>query len=261
MPLSATAKNIRKSIIEAAHRAQVPHVGSALSCVDILTTVYFDYLRLDPWCERDIFIMGKAHAALSLYCTLTERGLMAQETLLSYCQDNGTLPAHLDRFAAPGIEVSGGSLGHGLSIGLGMAHGFKLKNEDRRVVVLMGDGETQEGAVWEAAMFAPKLGLDNITAIIDRNNLQGYGRATEICTFEPLAAKWEAFGWHVQEINGHDHEAIGNALTEDSHGKPRIIIANTVKGKGVSFMEDQLIWHYYLVTEEHKKLALEEIAA
>jgi transketolase len=140
-----------------------------------------------------------------------------------------------------------------------MAYGFKLQQAERRVYVLVGDGETQEGSIWEGALFAPNMGLDNFVAIMDYNNLQGYGRATEICSFEPVAEKWRAFGWHVCEIDGHDHTAILSALAEDSCGKPKLLIARTVKGKGVSFMEDELVWHYYIVTEEHRDRALKEI--
>ena len=180
--------------------------------------------------------------------------------LEGYYRNNGTLPAHLDRFTARGVEASVGSLGHGFNIGLGMAYGFKKKNCDRKVYVIMGDGESQEGSVWEGALFAPGLGLDNYTVIIDYNNLQGYGRAKELCHYEPLKAKWEAFGWHAIEIDGHDHEEIKSAFNENSYGKPKVIIARTTKGKGVSFMEDQLVWHYYMVTDEHREKALEELA-
>jgi len=150
-------------------------------------------------------------------------------------------------------------LGHGFNMGLGMAFGFKKKKQDRKVYALIGDGESQEGSIWEGALFGSKLGLDNFTAIMDYNNLQGYGRAREICSFEPVKSKWEAFGWHAIEVGGHDFDAIKGALCEDTQGKPKIIIAHTTKGKGVSFMEDQLIWHYYIVTDEHRDKALREL--
>ena len=162
--------------------------------------------------------------------------------------------------SAPGIECSAGSLGHGFSIGLGMALGFKQRQERRRVFVLIGDGESQEGSIWEGAMFAPGLGLDNMTLIMDRNNLQGYGRPSEICSFEPVAAKWESFGWHVCSVDGHDHSGIMQALAEESRGKPKLIVARTIKGKGVSFMEDELVWHYYIVTDDIRARALGELA-
>jgi len=235
-------------------------VGSALSCADILTVLYFGVLRLEPWEERDICILSKGHAAMSLYSTLAARGVLDREVLTGYYQNDGTLPGHLDRSPERGIEVSAGSLGHGLSMGLGLAHGFKKKGTGRRVFVVMGDGETQEGSVWEAALFAPSLGADNLTAIIDHNNLQGYGRPTEICAFHPVREKWESFGWHAIEVDGHDHAALLSALEADSQGKPKVIIARTTKGKGVSFMEDQLIWHYYMVTEAHRSQAMEELS-
>jgi len=216
-------------------------------------------MNLSNWEERDIFILSKGHAAMALYATLGVKGILSAETIAGYYQDNGTLPAHLDRCSDKGIEVSAGSLGHGFNMGLGIAHGFKKKGADRKVFVVIGDGESEEGSIWEGALFAPTLGLDNFTAIIDHNNLQGYGRPTEICSFEPIKEKWEAFGWCTIQVDGHDHEMLKDALDKDSEGKPKIIIAKTTKGKGVSFMEDQLIWHYYIVTDEHKKQALEDL--
>lgn len=257
--IDSISRQIRREIIEMAHRSKGPHVGSALSCVEILTTLYFDRLRLDAWEERDIFIMSKAHAAMALYATLAARGIIARELLAGYCRDDGELPAHLDRFSVRGVEASSGSLGHGFSIGLGMAYGLKKRETGRQVYVLIGDGESQEGSVWEGALFAPRLGLDNFTAIMDYNNLQGYGRPRGLCSFEPVRAKWEAFGWHVIEADGHDSGALSSALHEDTPGKPRIIIARTTKGKGVSFMEDELNWHYYIVTDEHWEKALREL--
>ena len=260
MEKSKISKEIRKTIIELANRSKSPHVGSSLSCVDILTVLYFDVLSLEPWETRDIFILSKAHAAMSLYSTLARRGIIDKKLLDGYYQNEGTLPAHLDRFSAKGVEVSAGSLGHGFNMGLGMAFGFKRKKQDRKVYTLIGDGESQEGSIWEGALFGSKLGLDNFTAIMDYNNLQGYGRAREICSFEPIKSKWEAFGWHAIEVSGHDLDAIKGALGEATNGKPKIIIAHTTKGKGVSFMQDQLIWHYYIVNDEHKKKALLELS-
>ncbi len=258
--LKIIANNIRKEIIELAHRSKCPHVGSCLSCVDILTVLYYRILKFDDWDKRDIFVLSKGHADMALYTTLVERGLMERKFLDGYLKNDGTLPAHLDRFTAKGIEVSTGSLGHGFNIGLGMAYGFKKDNLDRKVFAVIGDGESQEGSIWEGALFAAQLKIDNFTAIMDYNNLQGYGRAKEICYFEPLKAKWEAFGWYVEEVDGHDHAAIESALKKDSQGKPKIILACTVKGKGVSFMENELIWHYYIVRDEHKKQALKELS-
>lgn len=258
--LTDAARRIRRTIIDLANRSNSPHVGSSLSCVDLLTVLYFAHMRFEPWEERDIFILSKAHAAMSLYATLAERGIIDRSLLDGYYKDRGTLPAHLDRSTAKGVEASGGSLGHGFNVGLGMACGFKRLSSDRRVFVVIGDGESQEGSIWEGALFAPKLCLDNFTALLDFNNLQGYGRACEICSYEPIAAKWEAFGWAVHDADGHDHEALLAALAADPGGRPKVIIARTTKGKGVSFMEDQLVWHYYMVTDEHRDRALEELA-
>jgi transketolase len=253
------SKKIRRTIINMANRSKSPHVGSCLSPVDILTMLYFDVMRFEPWEKRDIFILSKGHAAMSLYATLVLRGILPEEILAGYCLDEGTLPAHLDKFSAKGVEVSAGSLGHAFNIGLGMAFGFKKQKGDRRVYAVMGDGEMQEGSIWEGALFGSKLKLDNFTLFLDYNNLQGYGRPTEICSFEPIKLKWEAFGWHAIEVDGHDFTALRQALDESAGERPKIIIARTVKGKGVSFMEDQLVWHYYLVTDGHKQKALEEL--
>jgi transketolase len=253
------ATDIRREIIEMAYRSGGPHVGSALSCADILATLYFSALRLEQWEERDIFILSKSHAAMALYATLTVKKIMSPQLLEKYSQDNGSLPAHLDVMTGQGIECSGGSLGHGFNIGLGMAFGFKSQASNRRVFALIGDGESQEGSIWEGALFAPRQGLDNFTAIMDYNNLQGYGRPDDLCNFEPVADKWRAFGWHVCETDGHDCHSILAALNENSGGKPKMVIARTVKGKGVSFMENRLIWHYYIVTEEHRAIALKEL--
>jgi transketolase len=258
--LDEISRQIRREIIKMAHQSAGPHVGSALSCADILATLYFSKLQLDSWEERDIFILSKAHASMALYATLACRDIIDQKLLTTYCKDNGALPAHLDRKTGKGIECSAGSLGHGFCMGLGMAYGFKRQSSKRNVYVLLGDGESQEGSIWEGAMFAPKQGLDNFTAIMDYNNLQGYGRPRDICSFEPVAAKWEAFGWHVSDADGHDHDSLIKALDEDSNGRPKLIIARTIKGKGVSFMENELIWHYYIVTDEHLANAMKELA-
>lgn len=255
------ARHIRRTIIEMANRSKSPHVASCLSCADILASLYNHSLRLKHWEERDIFILSKGHAAMALYSALFASDLLNQAEIDGYYINGGTLPAHLDRCPEKGIEASTGSLGHGFNMGLGIAFGFKKLKTDRKVYVLIGDGEAQEGSIWEGAMFAPKLGLNNLTVIMDHNNLQGYGRPTEICNFLPIREKWEAFGWHVIEVDGHDCTAIQEAASyTDMANRPKIIIAKTIKGKGVSFMEDQLIWHYYIVTDEHKRKALEELS-
>jgi len=250
------ATNIRKNILHIANLSGSPHVGSALSCTDILTTLYFKVLKLENYEQRDLFILSKAHSAMALYATLYEKGLLNKDDLEGYYQNNGTLPAHTDKDTNPYIEISAGSLGHGLPMALGMAHSLKLKNSDRKVYVLMGDGESQEGSVWEAAMLAPQLSLDNLTVFIDRNNLQGYGRASELLSYEPIDKKFDAFNWKVFRVNGHNYNEIEEAIAFKTK-KPKMIICDTIKGKDIDFMEDKLIWHYYIVTDEIKDKALE----
>jgi len=256
--LKETATNIRRNILHIANLALSPHIGSALSCSDILSVLYFKILQLDDYENRDIFILSKAHYAMALYATLHERGLLSKEDMEGYYQNGGTLPAHTDRLTNPYIEISAGSLGHGLPIATGMAHALKLKKSKREVYVLMGDGESQEGSVWEAAMLAPKLELDNLTVFIDRNDLQGYGRASELLSYEPIDKKFEAFNWEVLRVDGHNHQAIKNAV-DFKTDKPKMIICDTIKGKGVSFMEDELIWHYFIVTDDVKERAVREL--
>ena len=256
--MKSIVKNIKKNILHIANLAGSPHIGSALSCTDILSVLYFKILRLDDYENRDIFILSKAHSAMALYATLHEKGLLTKEDMEGYYQNNGTLPAHTDRLTNPYIEISAGSLGHGLPIATGMAHALKLKNSKRKVFVLMGDGESQEGSVWEAAMLAPKLELNNLTVFIDRNNLQGYGRASELLSYEPIDEKFKAFNWEVLRIDGHNHHEIQEAVKFTTQ-KPKMIICDTIKGKGVSFMEDELKWHYFIVTDEIKQKALREI--
>lgn len=256
--MQAIATNIRKNILHIANLAGSPHIGSALSCADILTALYFDILNLENHDNRDLFILSKAHSAMALYATLYEKGLLTKEEMEGYYQNGGSLPAHTDRFTNPYIEISAGSLGHGLPMAVGMAHALKLDKSNRKVFVLMGDGESQEGSVWEAAMLAPKLELNNLTVLIDRNNLQGYGRADELLSYEPIDKKFEAFNWEVLRINGHNANAIKDAVHMKTN-KPKMIICDTIKGKGVSFMEDQLIWHYYIVTDEIKQKAIVEL--
>ncbi len=255
------AKEIRKDILHIANLAGSPHIGSALSCTDILTVLYFKVLNIKkPFNEkdRDYFLLSKAHSAMTLYATLYQKGFMSREQIEGYYQNGGTLPAHTDRHTSDYIEISAGSLGHGLPIAVGIANSIKLREEKNKVFVLMGDGESQEGSIWEAAMLAPKLGLNNLTVIMDHNNLQGYGRATELVEFYPIKEKWESFGWHCIVIDGHNYEEIEDALSLECD-KPKMIVANTTKGKGVSFMEDELVWHYYVVTDEIKEKALKEL--
>ena len=252
--------NIRRNILRIANSSKGPHIGSALSCVDILATLYFKVLNI-PFLKdenRDIFIMSKGHGAMALYAVLLEKGFLPEDDFSSYYQNNGKLPAHLDKTSCEAIEVSSGSLGHGLPMALGFAHALKLKGLSARVFVLMGDGECQEGSVWEAAMLAPKLELNNLVVLIDKNNLQGYGRPTELVSFESLEEKFHAFNWTVASIDGHNFDEISEACAKFSD-RPKAIICKTVKGKGVSFMEDELKWHYFLVGDEIYTKAIQEL--
>jgi transketolase len=259
MNIGEKAKEIRRSIIEMAHVSKGPHVGSALSCADILAVLYFQIMKTEHWEQRDLFILSKAHAAMALYAALAAKGIIDKKDLAGYYQNGGTLPGHLDKLTAKGVEVSAGALGHGFNIGIGLALGYKKQKNSRQVFVLIGDGESQEGSIWEGALFAPKLALNNLTVIMDYNNLQGYDVTNDICAFEPISAKWASFGWDVQEIDGHDYQALKVSLQHSSE-KPRMIIAKTVKGRGVTFMENKLEWHYYIVTDELYRKALEELS-
>lgn len=259
--LNQISNEARKLIIEVACRSKTAHVGSALSCVDLLVSVYFNGLNIDikKWGDRDIFVLSKGHAALALYVVLTLKGIMDKKTLMDYFQDNGTLPGHLDRFSHKGIEVSAGALGHGFNIGIGMAYGYKMRKDKRRVFCLIGDGESEEGSIWEGAIFASRLCIDNFTAILDYNNLQGYGRPRDLCYFEPVEDKWKAFGWTVYKVDGHDFSEIKSAFERPNKGRPKIIIADTTKGKGISFMENEMKWHYFIVTDELREKAIQEL--
>jgi len=260
MNLEQIAKNIRKSILHIANLSSSPHTGTALSSVDILVTLYFKILNIKDFDDlnRDIFIMSKGHGAMALYATLYEKGFLSKDEFESYYQNEGVLPAHLDKTTNKAIEVSSGSLGHGLPQALGFAYSKKLRDLNGDVYVLMGDGETQEGSVWEAAMLAPKMNLDNLTIFIDRNNLQGYGRADELVSYEPIDEKFRAFNWDVYRIDGHNLEEIEKTIKIKTN-KPKAIICDTTKGKGVSFMEDELKWHYFIVTDEIKAQACCEL--
>ena len=242
--------------------SKTSHVGSCLSIVEILYVLYYKVMNIDPGNpdkeDRDKFILSKGHASAALYATLAEKGYFDKSVLEKYYIDNGILPGHLDMCKVKGIEASSGSLGHGLSIGLGMAIANRLKRNTSKIFVLLGDGECNEGSIWEAAMLAASLQLGNITVIIDRNHLQGYGRTDEIIKSNNLADRWRAFGWETYEIDGHNIEQIERSLRCISSG-PKAIIANTIKGKGISFMENRLEWHYKSPNEEQYNLAINEL--
>lgn len=263
--LEGISKRIRGKIVEMSHKACAPHLGSSLSCVDIMVAAYWGPLKVYPHnpgdFSRDRFILSKGHAAMSLYAVLAHRGFFPLKTLDSFGEPGGCLPEHPSPGCVPGLEAATGSLGHGLSLGLGMAIAGRILKTPYRVYALMSDGECNEGSVWEAAMLAPAKHVDNIIAIIDFNRWQATGRSEQIMALNPFKEKWEAFGWNVYEVDGHNMKALLQILTNvpDGSGKPIAIIARTVKGKGVSFMEDDNNWHYRIPNEKEVKKALKEL--
>lgn len=263
--LESVARRLRIRILNMIVRARSSHLGTAYSMVDLLTVLYFRILRVDPLnplaAGRDRFVLSKAHGAAALYATLSERGFFPSEMLDTFYVDGGLLPGHADAHNVPGVEVSAGSLGHGLAIAAGLALAARNDGSDERVYVLLSDGECDEGSVWEAALFASAFKLDNLVAIIDYNKLQGMGFVQNIIPLEPLAAKWEAFGWAAREIDGHDFVQIHTALCQAPYvsGKPTAVIAHTIKGKGVSFMENQVLWHYRSPDPAELDMALAEL--
>lgn len=244
------ACRLRKHVVEMTHLGNSSHIGSSLSIADIMAVLYGKILHLDPqnpkWAERDRFILSKGHAGAVNYAVLAEMGFLAKQILQTHFQDGSILSGHVSHKGVPGVELSTGSLGHGLSVGVGMAYGAKLDNRQHRIFVLLSDGECDAGSNWEAILFAGHHKLDNLIAIVDYNKIQSLGRVQEILDLEPFVAKWQAFGWEVKEIDGHDHAAILTALSALPlcHAKPTCIIAHTVKGKGISFMENKVLWHY-----------------
>jgi transketolase len=245
-------------------KAKASHIGTCLSAADILAVLYGRVLRVDPAApespERDRFIFSKGHGAAILFAVLAERGFFGVGRLETFCRDGSPLIGHASH-PVPGVELSTGSLGHGLSVGCGMALAAKSDGAGHRTFVLLSDGELDCGSCWEAALFARQHGLDNLAAIVDRNGLQAFGRTKDVLDLEPLAEKWRAFGWSASEIDGHDHEKITAALqaVPREPAKPTVVIARTVKGKGVSFMEDRLEWHYRSPNQQQLAQALEEL--
>ncbi len=259
------ATQIRAHVLRMVHRAQSSHVGTSLSAADLLAVLYSSVLRIDPsqpdWLDRDRFILSKGHGCAAVYAALAERGFFPKEWLDTYCLNGSHLFGHITRNGIPGVEVSTGSLGHGLSIGCGMALAGKHDNRSYRVFALLSDGECDEGSTWEAALFAPHHKLDNLVAIVDYNKFQALGMVEEVLNLEPLADKWQTFGWATQEIDGHNFEEIEKALLSVPFKpeKPSCIVAHTVKGKGVSFLENKLASHYSPPNDEQLNQALAEL--
>ena len=265
--LDKKANEIRKDIVSMIARAGSGHPGGSLSCADILTALYFggvlNFDAANPEKEdRDRFVLAKGHAAPALYATLAHAGFFPKEELQTLRKLGSRLQGHPDMNLLPGVEVSTGSLGQGLSICAGMCCGLALKNSSAHVFTLLGDGETQEGQVWEAAMFAAHQKLDHLIAIIDHNHLQIDGNIEQVCNPEDLSAKFAAFGWDVHTAQGHNIDELVEllqALKSSHNGKPHVIIAETIKGKGVSFMENQAGWHGCAPNEEQTTQALQEL--
>jgi len=263
--LEKMAVIIRCDIIDMICTAAAGHPGGSLSAADVVTALYFRIMRIDPenpgWPDRDRFILSKGHACPVWYAALAERGYFDKSHLKTLRQMGSILQGHPDMRKTPGIDMTAGSLGHGLSAGLGMALSGKLQQKDYHVFVIIGDGESQEGSIWEASMAAPNFKLDNLTAILDYNHLQNDYSVDDIMPIHPAVDKWRAFGWHVLDIDGHDMAQVVAALEEaKSHkGKPTMIVANTVKGKGVSYMENVCEWHGRAPCQEEADQALEEL--
>ncbi|HHX59241.1 MAG TPA: transketolase [Epulopiscium sp.] len=263
--LNLLANQFRQRLIEQLHAIQTGHPGGSLSATEIITTLYFDTMNVSAenvdCIKRDRFILSKGHAAPMLYLALAEKGYFPQEEIKSLRQMDSILQGHPCCVSTPGVELCTGPLGLGLSAGIGMAIGEKLSGRDTTVYVLLGDGEIQEGIVWEGAMSAAKFKVDNCITILDNNGVQLDGTTEEIMPMGDISAKWRAFGWNVIEIDGHDVEAIANALEEakNTKGKPTLINAKTVKGKGISFMEGQSMWHGKPISDDEYKQAMSEL--
>ncbi|BCB92050.1 transketolase [Phytohabitans suffuscus] len=263
--LRRIAREVRRSIVRMIDRAQMGHIGGDLSVTDILVTCFWGALSLDPrqpaWPERDRFILSKGHCAAALYSTLAHAGFFHSAELDTFMAPMSALNGHPNKIKVPGVETNTGALGHGFPVATGCAIAARLAGQTWRTVVVLGDGEMQEGSNWEAAMTASHYGLASLTAVVDRNRLQQGARTEETKRLEPLADKWRSFGWEVREVDGHDHAALLRALGPSTAGQPVAVIANTIKGKGVSFMEDRVEWHHKVPTREQVDLALAELAA
>lgn len=259
------ALRVREHVLRMTHAGKASHVGSGLSAADVLAVLYGGILRVDParprWPERDRFVMSKGHAAAALYAVLAERGFFPAEWLDDYYGDGSRLCGHVGTHGVPGVEHSTGSLGHGLPVGVGMALAAARDGRPSRVFVLLSDGECDEGSVWEAALFASHHRLDNLVAVIDYNKIQSLDLVANTLALEPFVDKWRAFGWAVAEADGHDTDALAGMLgsVPIEPGRPTCVLAHTVKGKGVSFMEHSVLWHYRSPSDDELAAALAEL--
>ena len=262
--IAETAKDIRKKIYKIAHLAGGGHMGAAFSMADIISVLYFDdVLKYDAshpdWEDRDKFILSKGHASYALYAVLARAGYFSEDELLHVGQPGSKFGGHPKLHDITGVEASTGALGHGLSFAIGIAYANKVDHKDSHVYVVLGDGECQEGSIWEGALSAPTLELDNLTVIVDHNKLQAMDDLENIVRMKPFANKWRAFGWNVVEIDGHNYTEIKDALLTRQEGKPTLVVANTIKGKGVSFMENVPIWHYRMPNDDELQMLFRDL--
>ena len=265
--LRGFARDIREQSLLMISRAGASHIGSVFSCADILAVLFGAILRLRPdqpsWPDRDRFVLSKGHACAGLYAALALREFFPMQRLEGFYVEGGSLLGHATHKGVPGMEVSTGSLGHGLAMAVGLSAGSKRLGAPWGTYVLLSDGECDEGSIWEAALLAPALKLDGLTVIVDYNKIQSLGRVEEVIDLEPFSDKWKSFGWQVCEVDGHDISALTEVLDPrgwvPEEGMPRCVIAHTIKGKGVSFMEDDLLWHYRCPVDDELEQALEEV--
>lgn len=257
------AKRIRIHVLEMTSRGHSSHIGSALSIADIMAVLYHNVMRINPENpkdpSRDRFVLSKGHAGACIYAVLAEVGYFSTEDLKKHYQDGSNLSGHVSHKGVPGVEISTGSLGHGLPVAVGMAYAAKLDGARHRVFALLSDGECDEGSNWEAILFASHFGLYNLTAIVDYNKIQSLAAVADTIALEPFCDKWASFGWAVSEVDGHSHGALSEALSARTSEKPNVVIAHTTKGKGVSFMENSVLWHYRTAQGEEYKKALKEL--
>ncbi len=264
MEIGEIAKDIRKKIYQIAHFAGGGHMGAAFSMADIISVLYFDgVLKYDAgnpeWEERDKFILSKGHASYALYAVLAKAGFFPEEELWHVGKPGSRFGGHPKMHDIPGAEASTGALGHGLSFAIGVAYADQADGRSSHVYTILGDGECQEGSIWEGALSAPTLGLDNLTVVVDHNKLQAMDDLEKIVHMKPFAEKWRAFGWNVLEIDGHHYGEIKEALLARETKKPTLVVANTIKGKGVSFMEQVPIWHYRMPNSQELPVLMEEL--
>jgi transketolase len=256
------ASFVRKNVIQMTHDGNSSHIGSCLSIVDILSVLYFDFLKTFPKDptnnDRDWFILSKGHAGAAIYATLSGMGYFEKSFLKQHYQNGSIMSGHVSHKSIPGVEFSTGSLGHGLPVACGVAHGFKIDKKNNRVVCLLSDGECDEGSNWESILYAGHFCLDNLTVIVDYNKIQSLDSTENTIALEPFADKWKSFKWNVIECDGHNHEEILSALNSNTK-LPKVIIANTIKGKGVSFMENKVLWHYRSPQGDEFESAMEEV--